>query len=120
MTMARDQVYYLINLVARKARQDIATYPDDHKHYTAVEGGSTVDDRLHELLNKVEEDRLHAEAQKLYDQHDKVLLTHGPDVAGGYAKAAIAIDPYLRDKDGNYTRKSDGERVFVEEQEKQT
>lgn len=65
------------------------------------------------LLCRIEDDRAHAEAQKLYDMHDEVLLAHGPDVAGGFAKAAIAIDPYTRDKDGQYYRKSDGKPVAI-------
>ena len=51
--------------------------------------------RLDELLDMVEGDRAHAEAQKLLGMHMETLLAHGPQVAAGLALAITVIDPYV-------------------------
>lgn len=111
MSAARDLVYAFVNRTARKARQDIATYPDDHKYYTVVDGGSDNDIRLHGLLNRVEDDRAHAEAVKIRDfvANDPV---YRPKCKRGMLEAADLIDPY-EERDGKLIRKSDGKPVTL-------
>ncbi len=64
------------------------------------------------LLQQAEEERAHAEAQKLLDMHMETLLAHGPQVAAGLALAVTIIDPYVT-KDGVLVRKSDGKAATV-------
>ncbi len=110
MSAARDLVYNFVNEMARLSRQAISRNPQGQAHYVAVEAGSDDDLYLHGLLNKVEDDRAHAEAQKLLDMHMEVLLMHGPQVAQGLALAIKHIDPYVR-RDGQLVRKSDDKPV---------
>jgi hypothetical protein len=121
MSDARDQVYSFVNLLAKLSRQAVSRNPQNDAAYLAIEGGSDEDLRLHGLLNWVEDDRAHAEAEKLRAQAEKMLK---PSMAGAdllmamhaadvYLNAARTIDPYEM-RNGQTVRKSDGRTVTVD------
>jgi hypothetical protein len=82
------------------------------------DGGSDECVRLHDLLNQVEDDRAHAEAEKLREKAKRVesssMMHVDPVVAvhtaGVLRTAAESVDPY-EERDGQLVRKSDGKPV---------
>lgn len=60
------------------------------------------------LLDQVEDDRVHAEAEKL--RAEIKLLGMGPLSAVAFTQAADLVDPYEM-RDGQLVRKSDGKPV---------
>lgn len=116
MSDARDQVYSFIN----RRGEEMTRYGPPVPYGRTVEPGSDDDLYLHGLLNRVEDDRAHAEAEKLRALAEKMLkssmtrveplmVMHAADV---YLNAASTIDPYEM-RDGRLVRKSDGEPVIV-------
>jgi hypothetical protein len=102
------------------ARDQVYAIAKDHAVGEEIEPGSIDDDRLHEALNQVEDDRAHAEAEKLRNEaklheHDAVD-TKGRErdaylrTAGVLVYAAGLVDPY-EERDGQLVRKSDGKPV---------
>lgn len=53
----------------------------------------------------------HADAEKLRTRAEQSLLTENREYARGMASAANAIDPFERDSEGRWIRKSDGTQV---------
>lgn len=104
MSFARDLIYSFVN----KRGDEMARFGPPEPYHKMIEGGTDDDLYLHGLLNQAEDERLHDEAQKLYDMHDEILLAHGPQVAQGFAKAAILMDPYTV-KDGQLVHKVTGQ-----------
>lgn len=102
MSAARDLVYSFVNRIAP------GSFGDGR---TAVEGGSDEDLYLHGLLNRVEDDRAHAEAELIRGvvANDKV---YRPKWQRGMLEAADLIDPY-KELDGQLVRKSDGKPVVI-------
>lgn len=89
---------------------------------TGCEPGTDECDRITELLNQVEDDRAHAEAERIRteareyeaeapskDRHDGYMKT-----AAVLATAAESLDPYEM-RDGNLVRKSDGKIIKYKE-----
>lgn len=120
MSYTREQVYRFVNRVAKKARQAVSPNPQDHAAYLAVEGGSEEDDHLRGLLNRVEDDRAHAEAVRLRKRGEQTRNTaraQGNNTIGTYLGAALivealAMDPY-EERDGQLVRKDDGMPVVL-------
>lgn len=121
MSYYRDLVYSFVNKTAREARQEISRNPKDHQYYQAVEGGSDEDDRLHSLLNWVEEERVHAEAVGLRSRADalasKADNISAESMVDAYRLAANEMDPY-EERDGQVFRKSDGAFIRKVEEKK--
>lgn len=68
--------------------------------------------RVDDLLNKVEDDRAHAEAEKLRTEAKLFEQDGYMDEGGIYEAAAAMIDPYEM-RDGQLVRKSDGKPVTI-------
>lgn len=117
MSYTRDLVYALTNGLARVAQE--SGLP---RGRLAIEPGGDVDDYLHGLLNQVEDDRVHAEADKLRNRAKGILDDAGSDrrtaelMAGVMTAAAMGMDPY-EEKDGQLVHKSDGSPVRSSMQE---
>lgn len=100
MTYARSMVYAIVGLHASDP----------------IEACSVDDDRLHEALNQVEDDRAHREAEKLRERANR-FADSGSDLvadamAGATRAAADSVDPYEW-RDGQLVRKSDGKPVII-------
>lgn len=116
MSHARDLIYSRVN----KLGDDMARYGPPAPWQKMIEAGGEEDDYLHGLLNQVEDDRAHAEAEKLRSRATSAeLSTIGrmdPAVAlhtaGVLRAAAKTIDPY-ETRDGQLVRKSDGQPVTL-------
>lgn len=114
MSMSRDLVYSFAEELAKKAAKDGIPY-----NGRPIEPGSEDDDRLHGLLNTVEDDRVHAEAHKQRKRADEILENAGMDrrtaelMAGVMKAAAMGMDPY-EVRDGQLVRKSDGRLMYCE------
>lgn len=73
-------------------------------------GGVEECGRMTELLDKIEDERAHREAEKLRETAKK-LRSNAPDRTG-LLVAALRIDPYEM-RDGQLVRKSDGKAVTL-------
>lgn len=111
MSMARDLVYSFAVKLARKAEKEGIPY-----NGSPIEPASHDDDYLSGLLNRVEDDRAHREAEKLRERANKFADSDSDLVAGGMAAAtraaADSIDPY-EFRDGQLVRKSDGKSITL-------
>lgn len=108
MSSVRDLIYAFVN----RRGDDMARYGPPRPYQQMIEADSDDDLYLRGLLNRVEEDAVHAAAQKLLDMHADVLLKHGPAVAQGLAKAIATIDPYVV-RDEQLVHKADGKPVSL-------
>lgn len=117
MTHARDRVYDFVNSMAQFAMNN----PNglDYRNYVAVEPGSGCyeDLELRSLLDQVGDDRLHAEAVKIYKRGKETAKASVSDLmatATGTVMMAVAmqLDPY-EERDGQLVRKSDGTPVTI-------
>lgn len=115
----RDLVYSFVNKTAREARQEISRNPKDHQYYQAVEGGSDDDLYLHGLLNGVEEERVHREAEGMRERAKRFAQggPAGEAMAGALSAHAASMDPY-EERDGQVFRKSDGAFIRKVEEKK--
>lgn len=111
MSTSRDLVYSFADDLVLKAMKEGLPYLE-----RPVEPGSDNDDRLHYLLNWVEDDRAHREAEKLRKRAEGFKDSASDLVAGAMAAsmrlAADEIDPYEK-RDGELYRKSDGSPVTL-------
>lgn len=113
MSYARDLVYSFVNRMAKFAMQN----PNglDYRNYQAIIDECYEDYELRALLNQVEDDRAHAEAERLRLRAKAVKLGMGPTVEGIYEVVrglAELVDPY-EERDGQLVRKSDGKPVIL-------
>lgn len=119
MTTARDLIYAFVN----KRGDDMARFGPPTPYRKMIEAGSDDDLYLHGLLNKVEDDRAHADAEKLsalghaYKEAAKSEQAAGLQALGLFAgqsliDAAKEMDPYEM-RDGKLVRKSDGKPVII-------
>lgn len=111
MSITRQQVYNLVNNLARVAEE--VGLPSSR---LAIEPGDEVDDHLHGLLNKIEDDRAHREAERLRKKAEG-MPSYTPPKSGTTGRAvtlmlADEIDPYEM-RDGELIRKSDGKPVTI-------
>lgn len=102
MTYGRDLVYGFVNKQVAVERQ--------------IKSGSDDDLQLHDLLNRVEDDRAHVEAEKMRARAKAVRLDlldpfspYREQMIMGLADLA---DPYEK-RDGQLVRKSDGQPVIL-------
>lgn len=112
MSQARDLIYSFVNKLGDK----MAKHGPEKPWGSMIEAGSGDDDYLHGLLNWVEDDRAHREAEKLRQRADGFKDSASDLVAGAMAAAmklaADEIDPY-EERDGQLVRKSDGKPVML-------
>lgn len=97
MSDARDQVYYFVNGQVNREEKVI--------------GGTDEDLFLHGLLNRVEDDRAHREAEKIR-KAVKEDPAYRPKGHAAMLEVAESIDPYEM-RDGALYRKSDGSPVII-------
>lgn len=113
MTMPRDLVYSFAEKLARKAEKEGIPY-----NGRPIEPASHDDDYLHDLLNWVEDDRAHREADKLRKRAESFADSKSDLVANAMAAsmrmAATETDPY-EVRDGELRRKSDGKLMHCEQ-----
>jgi hypothetical protein len=111
MTTTRDLVYVFINNVAKDVAKNGLI-----RLQLPVEAGSVEDDYLHGLLNKVEDDRVHYEANELRARAEELSAKAdnlaAESMVDAYRLAANDMDPYEK-RDGKLYRKSDGKEVLI-------
>lgn len=112
MTDARSQVYSFVN----KRGDQMARYGPAAPYQKMIEPGTDDDLFLHGLLNQVEDDRAHAEAERLRKKADG-MPRYTPPKGGTTGRAvtlalADEMDPY-EERDGQLVRKSDGRPVVL-------
>jgi len=110
MTLPRDLVYSFVN----KRGDEMARFGPPEPYYKMIEAGTDDDLYLHGLLNQVEDDRAHREAEHLREKAAEFATSSSDLVAEAMTAATKAaadhIDPY-EVKDGQLCRKSDGKRI---------
>lgn len=106
MTRSRDLVYSFVNSMAKHAMQNPCGL--DYRDYQSVVPGSGCyeDFELQGMLNQVEDDRMHVEAEKIR----KLAAESKIKESVGLWIAANMLDPY-QVVDGQLVRKSDGRPV---------
>jgi len=111
-TAARQAIYSRVN----KLGDDMARYGPPAPYHQMIEAGSDEDLYLSGLLDRVEDDRAHAEAEKLRKAADEFAKNSSDLVARAMAAAtrgaALKIDPY-EERDGHLVRKSDGKPITL-------
>lgn len=106
MSIARAQVYAFAERLARNADEHGIPY-----NGRPIEPGSQDDDRLRDLLDRVEDDRAHREAEKLRKEADELHQTE-PGFVHALRVGADMIDPYTQ-TDAGLVRKSDGKTILL-------
>lgn len=116
MTDARSQVYSFVN----KRGDQMARYGPAAPYQKMIEPGTDDDLFLHGLLNRVEDDRVHAEAERIREEAkatadawtSEVNRDRAERASGAMCYVADLIDPY-EERDGQLVRKSDGTPVVL-------
>lgn len=106
MSMARDLVYSFAEKLARDAQKYGIPY-----NCRPIEPGSHDDDYLSGLLNNVEDDRVHAEAEKIRAEVAE-STAYRPRAHAAMLEVANEMDPY-HVVDGKLVRKSDGRPIIL-------
>lgn len=115
MSFARDLIYSFVN----KRGDEMARFGPPELYHKMIEAGTDDDDYLHGLLNQVEDDRAHAEADRIRKEANETADAWSSEVQRGNAErssgamhyVADMIDPYEKRDDGQLYRKSDGKLI---------
>jgi hypothetical protein len=104
------------------ARSEIFSVLKGHSLITLPMEEGNLDQDLYvaALLDRIENDRAHAEAQKLLQRGEEMRANGRPDgtatigyvIGGALVVEALAMDPY-ETRDGQLVRKSDGKPVTI-------
>lgn len=113
MSSVHDLIYAFVN----RRGDDMARYGPPRPYQQMIEADSDDDLYLRGLLNRVEEDAVHAAAQKLRKRGEEMKAESGNQGVGMAMAAtliieALAMDPYEM-RDGELVRKSDGKPVTL-------
>lgn len=110
MSFARDLIYSFVN----RRGDEMARFGPPEPYYKMIEAGTGDDLHLHGLLNRVEEERAHDEAERLREKAAEFATSSSDLVAEAMTAATKAaadhIDPY-EVKNGQLYRKSDGKHI---------